>query len=475
MAPLSEDVFFSSAVELNQRLVRRDFTAVELARAFGERLEKLGPRYNALALSLREEALRQAHDVDRELKRGRTRGPLQGVPYGVKDLLAVAGRPTTWGASPFAGQVFSEDAAVVRRLGKRGAILVGKLAMVSLAGGGGYRYAAASLQGAGLNPWDRSRWAGGSSSGSAAAVAAGLTPYALGSETNGSIVTPAAYCGVTGLRPTYGLVSRRGAMPLAWTMDKIGPLAHTAEDCGHVLATIAGGDGDDPGSAGRPFHFAPQFARVIRDLRIGIAPVDIEVHAAAPTRVALREAVEQFRQMGATIVEMELPDFPYSAVASTIIGAEGATSFARLIRSAAVETLPDRRQIEGLKAGLRITAADYMQAMRVRRLIQQAMGALMAKADVLLAPARYTVATKVEEALDGGRAAGTGSGPRGFRMLTTAGNLAGLPELVLPCGFAEGLPVAIGLTGKAFSENTLLKLGMEYQRLTGYHRRKPAV
>ncbi|HEY3444195.1 MAG TPA: amidase [Paludibaculum sp.] len=475
MAPLSEDVFFSTAVELNQRLVRRDFTAVELARAFGERLEKLGPRYNALALSLREQALRQAHDVDRELKRGRTRGPLQGVPYGVKDLLAVAGRPTTWGAPPYAGQVFSEDAAVVRRLGKQGAVLVGKLAMVSLAGGGGYRYAAASLQGAGLNPWDRTRWAGGSSSGSAAAVAAGLAPYALGSETNGSIVTPAAYCGVTGLRPTYGLVSRRGAMPLAWTMDKIGPLAHTAEDCGHVLAAIAGGDGDDPGSAGRPFHFAPQFARAIRDLRIGIAPADIEVHAAAPMRAVLREAVEQFRQMGATIVELELPDFPYSAVASMIIGAEGAASFAGLIRSAAIETLPDRRQVEGLKAGLRITAADYLQAMRARRLIQQAMGALMAKADVLLAPARYTVATKVDEALDGGRAAGTGIAPRGFRMLTTAGNLAGLPALVLPCGFAEGLPVGIGLTGRAFSENTLLKLGMEYQRLTKYHRRKPAV
>ena len=475
MAPMSSDVFFSTAVELNQRLVRREFSAVELARAFGERLEKLGPRYNALALSLREEAIRRAHDVDKELKRGRTRGPLQGVPYGAKDLLAVAGRPTTWGASPFEGQVFSEDAEVVRRLDKAGALLAGKLAMVSLAGGGGYRYAAASLQGAGLNPWDRARWAGGSSSGSAAAVAAGLVPYALGSETNGSIVTPAAYCGVTGLRPTYGLVSRRGAMSLAWTMDKIGLLAHTAEDCGHVLAAISGGDAADPGSAGRQFHFTPQFARAIGALRIGIAPVDFEVHAAEPMRAALREAVAQFRQMGATIVDLELADFPYSAVASTIIGAEGAASFAGLIRSAAVETLPDRRQIEGLKAGLQITATDYLQAMRVRRLIQQSMGALLAKVDVLLAPARYTIATNVGDALDGGRAAGTGITARGFRMLTTAGNLAGLPELVLPCGFADGMPVGIGLTGRTFGENTLLKLGMEYQRVTGHHRQKPAV
>lgn len=475
MAVLSDDVYFATAVELHARLVRREFSAVELARAFGERLEKLGPRYNALALSLREQAIRQAQDVDKELKRGRERGPLQGVPYGVKDLLAVAGGPTTWGAPPFAGQVFGEDAAVVQKLEKAGALLMGKLAMVSLAGGGGYRYAAASLQGAGLNPWDRTRWAGGSSSGSAAAVAAGLTPYALGSETNGSIVTPAAYCGVTGLRPTYGLVSRRGAMPLAWTMDKIGPLAHTAEDCGHVLAAISGGDDGDAGSAGRRFHFAPQYAGVVSKLRIGIATADFEVHAAEPLRAALHEALAEFRRMGAKVVELELPDFPYSAVASTIIGAEGATSFGGVIRSAALEKLPDARQIEGLKAGLKITATDYLQAMRVRRLIQQAIGALWAKVDVLLAPARHTIATNIKDALDGRSAAGTGNTPRGLRSLTTAGNLAGLPELVLPCGFADGMPVGIGLTGKPFAENTLLKLGMEYQRLTGHHRRKPAV
>lgn len=473
MAPLPDDVFFATAVELNQRLIRREFSAVELARAFGERLETLGPRYNALAHSLRNDAIRRARDVDKELKRGRTRGPLQGVPYGAKDLLAVAGRPTTWGAPPFATQVFPDDAAVINSLGRTGALLVGKLAMVSLAGGGGYRYAASSLQGAALNPWDRTRWAGGSSSGSGAAVAAGLVPYALGSETNGSIVTPAAYCGVTGLRPTYGLVSRRGAMPLAWTMDKIGPLAHTAEDCGHVLAAISGGDGADPGSAGHKFHFAPQFARPIADLRIGIAAADFETLAEEPLRAPLREALAQFRQMGVKLVELELPDFPYSAVASTIIGAEGSTSFAGLIRSAAVDQLPDRRQIEGLKAGLQITAADYLQAMRVRRLIQEAMRELFSKVDVLLAPARYSLPPKVSEPLDGRRTAATGDAPRGFRSLTTAGNLAGLPELVLPCGFADGIPVAIGLTGMAFRESTLLQLGMQYQRMTEYHRRRP--
>src|SRR6266852_3811497 len=249
MADFSE-LYFASIGEISARLRAKEFSAVELTRAFCDRLERIGPRYNALALSLREAAIRQARDVDDELKRGRVRGALQGIPYGVKDLLAVAGHPTTWGARPYAAQVFQEDAFVVERLNKAGAILIGKLAMVELAGGGGYRFAAASFTGPGLNPWDRSRWSGGSSSGSAAATAAGLVAFALGSETSGSIITPAAFCGVTGLRPTYGLVSRRGAMALSWTLDKIGPLCRSAEDCAHVLETIAGNDSQDPGSAG---------------------------------------------------------------------------------------------------------------------------------------------------------------------------------------------------------------------------------
>jgi len=247
------DIFYANITEINAGLRSKAFSAVELTRAFCDRLERLGPRYNALALSLREQALRQAKNVDSDLKIDRTRGPLQGIPYAVKDLLAVKGGPTTWGARPFAAQVFDEDAKVVRKLSKAGAILIGKLAMVELAGGGGYGSAAASLFGPGLNPWDSSRWSGGSSSGSAAATAAGMAVFTLGSETSGSILTPSAFCGVTGLRPTYGLVSRRGAMALSWTLDKIGPLCRSAEDCGLVLHGIAGGDIEDPGSAGRGF------------------------------------------------------------------------------------------------------------------------------------------------------------------------------------------------------------------------------
>ena len=215
MADFTEDLFFSTITEWSARLKSKEISAVELVRAFSARLEKLGPRYNALALPLSERAIRKAKDLDNDIKRDRFRGPLMGIPFGAKDLLSLAGAPSTWGAKPYAGQVFDYDAAALNKLDKAGAVLIGKLSMVQLAGGGGYRYAAASLTGPGINPWDRSRWSGGSSSGPGSAVAAGLVPFAIGSETSGSILTPSAFCGVTGLRPTYGLVSRHGAMALS--------------------------------------------------------------------------------------------------------------------------------------------------------------------------------------------------------------------------------------------------------------------
>ena len=216
---------FATITELNTALRTRQVSCVELTKIFGRRLDTIGPQYNALALSLTKQAHTAAKDVDGDIKRERYRGPLQGIPYAVKDLISVANYPTTWGAKPFADQVFDYSATVVERLDKAKAILIGKLSMVELAGGGGYSSASASLQGPGLNPWNKKYWSGGSSSGSGAAVAAGLVPYALGSETSGSILAPACFCGVSGLRPTYGLVSRHGAMPLSWTLDKIGVLA----------------------------------------------------------------------------------------------------------------------------------------------------------------------------------------------------------------------------------------------------------
>jgi aspartyl-tRNA(Asn)/glutamyl-tRNA(Gln) amidotransferase subunit A len=477
MPDISDDVFFSSIVEINRRLKAKEFSATELTRAFCDRLEKLGPRYNALALPLREQAMRKAKDVDDDIKRERFRSPLQGVPYGAKDLLNVAGQITSWGAKPYAGQVFDYDATVITKLEKAGAILTGKLSMVELAGGGGYRYAAASLFGPGLNPWDRTRWSGGSSSGSGSAVAAGIVPFALGSETSGSIVTPAAFCGVTGLRPTYGLVSRYGAMALSWTMDKIGPMCRTAEDCGIVLQAIAGKDDKDPGTAGKSFYYTPQFERELKQVRIGFSPVDFEDFTEPSTRPAFQAALETIKSMGASITEIKFADLPYGAVTGTVIAAEGSSVFEELIESGKVDELADKKQIAGLRAGLDIAARDYLKAMRVRRLIQQEFRRVLTGVDLILAPARYGVASKISDPLDRNTPPAPGSAPPpgGMRSLIGASNLAGLPALSLPCGFAEALPVAIQLVSRPFTENLILSVGAEFQKRTDWHLRRPKV
>jgi len=472
MADVPSDIYFASIPELNARVRTREISVEDLVRAFSARLETLGPRYNALALPLSESAHRRAKEVDREIKRGRLRGPLQGIPYGAKDLLAYSGKPTTWGAKPYAGQVFDYTATVIQRLDGESAVIVGKLAMVELAGGGGYRYPSASLTGPGLNPWDRTRWSGGSSSGSGAAVAAGLVPFALGSETSGSILTPAAFCGVTGLRPTYGLVSRHGAMALSWTLDKIGPLARSAEDCGLVLQVIAGHDGRDPGSAGKSFYYTPQYARKMKDVRVGYAPIDFSEWADASAQPAFQGAMRVMKETGVQLVETKLPDFPYGPTISTIISTEGSAVFEPLIASGQVNQLADRKQIAGLKTGLGIPAKDYLKAMRIRRLMQEEMRNLFAQVDVLLTPSRLGPAPKIDQPLDRGRA-GTPPKETGLAAMIPAGNLAGLPALSLPCGFADNLPVGIQLVGAPFSENTLIAVGKEFQARTDWHKRHP--
>jgi aspartyl-tRNA(Asn)/glutamyl-tRNA(Gln) amidotransferase subunit A len=309
MASIPDDIFFASITEINQKLKAKEFSVVELTKAFCDRLERIGPRFNALALTLREPALRAAKNVDGDIKRERFRGPLQGIPFGAKDLLAYEKHPTTWGARPYAGQVFDYNATVLNKLAKIGGILTGKLAMVELAGGPSYRYASASLTGPGLNPWDPTRWSGGSSSGSGIAVAAGLVTFALGSETSGSILTPSSFCGITGLRPTYGLVSRHGAMALSWTLDKIGPMCRSAEDCGLVLHEIAGSDAEDPASAGKSFYYAPAFARNLKELKVGFAPVDFDEWAEPASRPDFTKALETIRSLGVQVQEPSCPTF----------------------------------------------------------------------------------------------------------------------------------------------------------------------
>jgi aspartyl-tRNA(Asn)/glutamyl-tRNA(Gln) amidotransferase subunit A len=262
------DVAFATVTELATGLAAGQWSSVELATLFLSRLRRIGPSLNAVATLMEESALQAARRADAERKSGIPRQPLHGIPYAAKDLLDTKGVATTWGSPLFKDRVPTADATAIARLAEAGAILVGKLAMVELAGGAGYRFASASAQGPGKNPWNPNHWTGGSSSGSGAAVGAGLVPFALGSETWGSIVCPSSYCGISGLRPTYGRVSRHGAMPLCFTLDKIGPLAHTAEDLEIVLDAIAGEDPADPSTLRGNWTRSPAPER----LRIGVLP-----------------------------------------------------------------------------------------------------------------------------------------------------------------------------------------------------------
>ncbi len=464
---------FATIVELNAALRNHDISSVELTKFFGARLESLGPQYNALACSLVKDGHKTAKDVDWDLKRERFRGPLQGIPYAVKDLLAVAKYPTTWGAKPFADQVFDYNATVVDRLGHQQAVLIGKLSMVELAGGGGYSSASASLQGPGLNPWNPQYWSGGSSSGSGAAVAAGLVPFALGSETSGSILTPACFCGISGLRPSYGLVSRHGAMALSWTLDKIGVLARSADDCGIVLRAIAGKDENDPGSAHKGFYYTPQYYERFTELKIAFNDIDFTEWPDEPLRPAFANALSIVKSIGGQMVESRLPDFPYGPVIGTIIDSEGASVFEQLIRSGRIDQLADQSQIDGLKASTTYSALDYLKAMRVRTQIQSALRDMFANIDLIVAPTRFSLPDRADRPFDETPPKrpdqkGVGAG------LIQASNLAGLPGLTIPCGFVNGLPIGIQIVGPPFSENRVIAFGREFQKRSDFHKQHPS-
>jgi len=466
---LPRETFYLTARELGRRLRAREFTAVELAEGYVERLRTIGPKLNAVVMITEERALEEARVADRELGAGRARGPLHGVPYGVKDLLATRGIPTTWGAEPYRDQVFDHDAAVVQRLQKAGAVLVAKLAMVELAGGMGYDEADASFTGPGLTPWNLDFWSGGSSSGPGAAVAAGLVGFAIGSETSGSILTPSAFCGVTGLRPTYGLVSRAGAMALAWTLDKLGPMCRSADDAGLVLQAIAGHDPADATSLRRGFRWQPP-RRASRRLRIAVPKGVVE---------KVQPAVRDNFETGLAVLgksadierDVEWPDFPWGAAVGTIVNAEGAAAFLPLIESGGVDKLRCPADRIGGYGALMTFAVDYVQALRVRAPMKRAVNALFRRFDVVASPTRasvsYPITKKFREAYPDVR-----SGP----SLIPAGNLCGLPAVCLPNGFGDnGLPTSIAFMGAAFSEATLLALAQTFQSATDWHRREPPV
>src|SRR2546423_2284122 len=364
----TEELHFLPLSELAKRIETKKLSSVDLTQMFLERSQKLGPRFNAYARLTPEIALEQAKAADAEIKRGHYRGPLHGIPYAAKDLLAVRGVPCTWGAKPYANQVFDHDATVIEHLNRVGAVLIGKAAMIELAGGMGYRFASASLQGEAKNPWDPKCWTCGSSSGSGAIVAAGLAAFAIGTETWGSIICPSAFCGVSGLRPTYGRVSRFGAMPLAPSMDKIGPLARSAEDCAHVFAAIAGHDPRDRSTLPldkAAFTYSPSMELKGRTLKIGWLTNAWKKPESGVAKAS--DAAEKvIKKSFGGVKNAKLPEGPFEEDANVIVAVEGTPSLRGLIRTARISELADPLgQIAGY-INEQYSGADYQQALRVR-------------------------------------------------------------------------------------------------------------
>lgn len=462
--PLDDALAFATVRELGRRLRAKEFTSVELTRLFLDRLEKHGRALGAVVTITADIALRQAQQADAELAAGRDRGPLHGIPWGAKDLLATVGAPTTWGAPPLAEQQFDHDATVVTRLREAGAVLVAKLAMVEIAGGLGYEQADAALTGPGRNPWNPQHWAGGSSSGSGAAVAAGLVPMAIGSETSGSIVTPAAYCGVSGLRPTYGRVSRHGAMALTWSFDRLGPMARSADCCGLMLAAIAGRDPADETTSDRAYRYeASQSERRFKLAVVAGAVEGIQPEVAENFAKSLELLKEQ-----ATIDEVVTPDLPYGLVVGTIIDCEAAAAFEPLLDDGRVWEMRAPEDRIGLHAEQFIPAKDYINAQRIRRIIAREIDKLFAPYDAIIMPGRSSVAPPLD------RPFSEASRQWKHPTLGTAENAAGVPSLTLPNGFGpHDLPTSIHLATRAFDENRLLEIGRYLQSRTDWHTRRP--
>lgn len=436
------DLAFASVAQLGTLLRDRAVTSEELTRLYLERLRRHDPELECVVTLMEESALEQARRADRELDEGRVRGPLHGIPWGAKDLLAVPGHPTTWGAAPFRDQILDQEATVVRKLDEAGAVLVAKLTLGALAMGDIW------FGGRTRNPWNLEQGSSGSSAGSAAAAVAGLVGFAIGSETLGSIVSPSSRCGATGLRPTFGRVSRHGAMALSWTMDKLGPLCRSAEDCALVLAAIQGPDGSDRTVRDVPLEW--DGGRGIEGIRIGYLGSAFEEDTErAPVD---RRVLEVLRGLGADLVPVELPEeLPISAL-RVILSAEAAAAFDGLTRSGQDELLTrqDRGAWPNLFRTARfIPAVEYIQANRVRSLLMDELARAWQHVDVVVAPSFA-------------------------RNLLMATNLTGHPVAVVPHGFQDpGTPLSISFVGGLWKDAEALTVAHAYQRATDHHLRRP--
>ena len=473
-----DDLAFLPITSLAPLLQRRDVSSTELTKMFLDRLKKYGPKLNCVVTLTEDLALAQAAQADREIKAGKYRGPLHGIPWGAKDLFATKGIPTTWGAGPFQNQVFDYDATVVERLAAAGGVLVVKLSMGALAQGDQW------FKGRTNNPWNLERGSSGSSAGPGSATAGGLVVFGIGTETRGSIISPSAENGVTGLRPTYGRISRHGAMALSWTMDKIGPMCRSVEDCAVVFNAIYGPDGRDETTADAAFVWNPDVP--LSKLKIAYVKNEFDppppgagregagVPAGAPGGAAggrgrgglspeeqqrLREArlkvfndvLDVYRKAGANPEPVEIPS-NITSIANNIgfiLTTEGAAAFDDLIRSKdasdpTLNTWPNQFRTHRF-----VPAVEYIRAQRARTLLIREMEKLMSQYDVFLTP--------------------TNSATLG------ATNLTGHPAISLKAGFIDNRPVELMVTGRLYDEATILRVALAYERGTEWHKKNPTL
>ncbi|HJZ77793.1 MAG TPA: amidase [Vicinamibacterales bacterium] len=457
-----EDLAFEPVTVLASLLESRRVSSTDLTDMYLGRLKRYGDRLHCVVTLTEDLARAQAAAADKDIKAGKYRGPLHGVPFGVKDLFDTKGIRTTWGATPYENRVAEVDATIVERLRDAGAVLVAKLSMGALAQGGVW------FGGSTRNPWSPDNGSSGSSAGPGAATSAGLVAFAIGTETRGSIISPSSTCGIVGLRPTYGRVSRYGAMALSWTMDKIGPMCRSVEDCAIVFNAIYGSDGRDETVVDAPFTWNPDVP--LSALKIGFLANEFEPNAgfgggggggrgAANPEDAkrrseersklLKEALDVLRGAGAKLEPMTLPEFPANAL-NFILSAEAAAAFDDLTRSKGIDQLTEQGPNawpNTFRTSRFIPAVEYIRAQRARTLLNRQMDALMSKYDVFLSPS-------------GGASLG----------IT---NLTGHPAACLKAGFVDGLPQALMITGRLYDEATVLRVALAYERATKWHAMNP--
>lgn len=451
---------FASIAELRAGLTAKRFSSVELTSEYLNRLQTIGRKHRAVAEIMRERALREAAAADRRIANGEAT-PVLGVPYGAKDLLAAKGAPTRWGSPGHKDQVFEYDATVIETLSKAGAVLAAKLSMIELAGGGNYDVPWASADGACLAAHDPTRWAGGSSSGSGAAAALGCVGFTLGSETSGSITCPSAFNGATGLRPTYGRVSRYGAMALCWTLDKVGPICRSVSDCATVLSVISGADSRDASTSSLPLNLEGPKGKP----RIGLLKEDFAGANAIACQKAYTDAVDLFKRDGYRVVDVAYPDIPYGLAVGLIVDAEGSSAHENFIRSERLTQLADVNQVAGFVAGLEVKAVDYLWAMRLRTEAAEKCAAIWDQCDCIFTPVFYHRAPPADRPFsETWQDMGGDGGPA---------NLLGWPSIAFPIGFEEGSPLGGQVVAPAFREDVCVSVARTFQEATNHHKARP--